>query len=244
MAARERAGRDRTAPTRARLITGDRPLRRLLRLIPEPERQRALTHASFASRPEESYERLEFLGDAVLDLAIASHLYREHPDASEGQLSKWKAQVVSRVTCAEVARAERLLDAMVEAAPSESARALARELERRDTVLGALTESVIGAAFLAVGYEDVAPAVVAAFADSIVRARHTLIDSKSQLQELAQKCGESVEYRLVTADGPDHDRTFTVCARLTASGLEATGDGRTKKAAEQQAAERLLGRLG
>jgi ribonuclease-3 len=218
-------------------------IRDLLDRLPDAERRRALTHASFAVSPEYSYERLEFLGDAVLDLAIAQYLYENHPEAAEGKLSQWRAQVVSRVSCAEVAREERLHEAMIENAPDDVARGLAHDMERRDTVLAALTESVIGAGFLALGYEEVAREILESFATSIGRARHNPVDSKSQLQEHAQRRGESVEYRLVSTDGPDHDRTFTVQARLAASGLETTGVGRTKKAAEQEAAERLLEEL-
>lgn len=215
-------------------------LRELLDEISAEERRRALTHPAWADVPAESFERLEFLGDAVLGLAVSAELYRRFPELPEGELSKIRAATVSRDACALVAAAAGLGDAMVDAAPPEADPSLVADLARHERVLAALAESVIGAAFVELGMERVAPAVVASFADRIGHAVDNRTDAKSELQELAQRRGETVGYEVVSAQGPDHDMTFTMLARLERRGLEATGEGRSKKAAEQVAARRLL----
>lgn len=215
-------------------------------LLPQlsPELHRvALTHPAFAATPEQSFERLEFLGDSVLGIAIAEALFRRFPDQPEGRLSQMRAAIVSRRPCAIVAAEQGLGDAMVALAPGDVDIAMVRDLAVHERVLAALCESVIGAAFLDLGYDIVAPVVVASFEDRIGHARDNRIDFKSDLQELAQSWGEDIEYRVVSIEGPDHDRQFTMQVRLGSAGLEAVGAGRTKKAAEQVAAGRLLDEL-
>ena len=215
-------------------------MRDLLKRLPEAARRRALTHPSWATGSDQSYERLEFLGDAVLGLAITEELYRRFPDLPEGDLTKLKAAVVSRRPCAIVAREQGLGELMVEYAPDDVRERDRAELAKKERVLAALCESVIGTAFVELGYEAVAPEIVASFADRIGHALDNATDSKSALQELAQRRGDAVEYRVVSVSGPDHDRRFTMRARLAVSGFEAEGDGRTKKEAGQLAARRLL----
>lgn len=217
-------------------------VRELLDRLSADGRRNALTHSSYADSPDSSYERLEFLGDAVLDLAIASELFAQHPELAEGDLSKLRSAVVSRRDCAVVARRAGLADAMVEVAAhyGDDAVALARELVTREKVLAALAEAVIGQAFLELGYDQVAPHVVEAFAERVAHAEEHRTDHKSELQERAQRVGETVVYALLETGGPDHDRRFVMQARVGEGGPTARGEGRTKKAAEQVAARRLL----
>jgi ribonuclease-3 len=219
------------------------PLRQLLDRLPPSLRLHALTHPAWAHTHNESFERLEFLGDSVLGCMVTVEIFTRYPDLSEGDMSKVRAATVSREACAEVGLAAGLGEALRVAAPQHADAALVASLGLQSRVVAALTESVIGAAFLEFGYDAVNEVVVASFADRIGHALDNRNDAKSQLQELAQGRGDSVEYRVVSVDGPDHDRRFTMVARLERSGLEATGSGRSKKAAAQVAAGSLLDTL-
>ncbi|MCW2974539.1 MAG: ribonuclease [Thermoleophilia bacterium] len=237
-------------------------MRQLLDQLPEPLRQQALTHPAFASARGESFERLEFLGDSVLDLVVTDAIFERHPDLDEGELSKVRAATVSREACAEVAREAGLGAAMVELAADFGAAhgATAERLAGQKNALAALTESVIGGGFLALGYSAVAPLVLAAFEDRITHALTHRVDSKSHLQELASRMGTAVSYDEVGEDGPPHDRRFTMAARFVGSDdaartdgssgtetdvgeLQAEGSGRSKQEAQQAAATALLAKL-
>ncbi len=224
--------------------TSAHPLRALLDDLELSLRQHALAHPVAVSDPVASYERLEFLGDAVLGAAVTAELYSRFPDLPEGELSRIKAGAVSRRPCAIVAREAGLGDAMAAAFADHPEQTLIHDLTHHERVLAALTESTIGAGFLQFGYEQTAAIVVASFADRIVHAADNRTDAKSDLQELAQRSGHTVSYELVSSSGPDHDREFTMQARIVGvdvdSGLVATGTGRSKKAAEQQAARNLI----
>ncbi|MBC7645325.1 MAG: ribonuclease III [Thermoleophilia bacterium] len=215
----------------------------LLVRLSDDARLHALTHPAWALSHNESFERLEFLGDSVLGVAISAELYRRFPAEEEGVLSKMKAAVVSGESCALVAREHNLGAAMIAAAPLDADVNLVATLATHERVLAALTESLIGASFLELGYEETATVIVATFADRIGHAVDNRGDAKSELQELAQRRATLVEYELVAADGPDHDRSFTMRARLSGTDIEATGTGRSKKAAGQDAAQQLLERL-
>ncbi len=231
----------------------------LLEDLPEDLRQRALTHPAFAPSRAESFERLEFLGDSVLGLAVTEGLFRRYPELPEGELTRLRAAVVSRESCAEVARANDLGAAMVEIATARGAAhgASAERLADQRNALAALTEGVIGASFLAHGYAAVAPRVLAVFEDRIAYALDNRIDARSQLQELASREGADVTWDELGEDGPPHDRTFTVSVRLAGAALEvgtdgttggdaaidelrASGSGRSKQEAQQAAAAALL----
>ena len=218
-------------------------LRSLLTRLPEAARLHSLTHPAWALSHNESFERLEFLGDSILGAAISVELYRRFPDEEEGDLSKMKATIVSGESCAIVARTNDLGEAMIAAAPLDADMNLVRLLSGHERVLAALTESLIGSSFLAFGYDETAAVIVASFADRIGHAVDNRGDTKSELQELAQRRATLVEYELVAEDGPDHDRSFTMRARLQGTDIEATGTGRSKKAAGQDAAGQLLARL-
>ncbi len=221
------------------------PLRELIELLPEAGRREAFTHPSVAGDGQSSYERLEFLGDSVLGLAITDHLFSTHPDLAEGRLSTIRASVVSRRTCAAVARAAGLGQDLVSCGVEQGAQDLAslRQYADHDRILAALVESAIGAGFRALGYSRVAPYVVAAFETHLEAAMSERGDSKSELQELLQRSGDSVTYQLVSTDGPDHDRTFTVSAGVAGSGDVVQATGRSRRAAERAAAALLLEQL-
>jgi ribonuclease-3 len=179
----------------------------------------------------------------VLELAIARELYERYPEASEGRLAKVRSHVVSRQSCAAVARELRLGERLSKAAASGMA---ADELERiveSRNVTAALLEAAIAALFLEHGYETIEPAIVAAFADRIEYARTTHVDHKTALQEALAKTGRQVSYSVLEVDGPPHDRQFLCAATIDGEEL-GRGTGRSKKDAEQAAAREALERLG
>ena len=189
------------------------------------------------TRRAESYERLEFLGDAVLGLAVAHHAYRRFPDAPEGELARLRAQAVSRRSCAVVA-AEIGLDAELRAR-AVALGAPAPDLSRSENVIGAVLEAAIGACHLRHGAAVTLPAVADAFAGRVTWALHEHVDHKTVLQEELARRDRSVTYALVDTSGPAHRRTFTSVA--TVGGREiGRGSGSSKKESEQLAARRAL----
>jgi ribonuclease-3 len=195
------------------------------------------------SRRADSYERLAFLGDSVLGLAVTTHLFprleAEHYGA--GRLTKIRAQAVSGRACRRVAERLGLPDALRAAAPEELRGAPTESLVATERVLASVVEAVIGACYLTFGYERVAAAVVEAFAPEIQRALERPADFKSALQERLARRGAVVAYRVVAEEGPPHDRWFEVAAVVAGEEL-ARGSGRSKKDAEQAAAEAALER--
>jgi ribonuclease III len=188
-----------------------------------------------------SYERLEFLGDSVLGLAIAQSLFERFPDRREGDLARVRAHVVSRPSCAAVARAIGLDELFLEEATA-AAGAAAQPLAESEAVLAEVTEACIGVCFLEHGFEAVAPAVVEAFAGRIEYALEGHVDHKTVLQEELARQGASVTYSLVETTGPDHDRRFTSVAIVEGDEL-GRGTGGSKKSSEQEAAREALERL-
>ena len=187
-----------------------------------------------------SYERLEFLGDSVLGLCIARHLFQRFPDRPEGDLARIRAHVVSRASCAAAGRELGLAELLV--AESGARHAGAAALAASDTVLAELVEAAIGACFLEYGLEPVAAAVVAAFTGRIAYALDEHVDHKTVLQEDLARRGGSVTYSLIETSGPDHDRRFTTAALVDGAEL-GRGSGVSKKASEQEAAREALRRL-
>ncbi len=204
--------------------------------------QQVFTHTSWAAARAESYERLEFLGDSVLSLCITTELYRRFPDLTEGQLARLRAYVVSRATCARVAVRLGLGKRLREHAGEGREGSEAGVLESNQNVLADLTEALIGATYLAFGFETVRPAVVEVFNEHIRYAVHSYIDYKTELQEHLARDGRSVRYDVVASTGPAHDREFDIQARI---GDEAVGRGvgSSKKRAEQLAAREALSEL-
>jgi ribonuclease-3 len=201
----------------------------------------AFTHASWAPERSVSYERLEFLGDSVLELAIAHELYARFPEFSEGRLAKVRSHVVSRASCAVVAR-ELGLGQRFAAQATELQDAEIVRLSDNRNVLAALLEAVLGALFLEHGFPAIERAVVDAFAARIDYALTTHVDHKTELQEALARTGRHVSYLVLSAEGPAHERHFT-CAAVVDGQQLGTGEGASKKAAEQEAAKEALTRL-
>jgi ribonuclease III len=197
-------------------------------------------HASWTERRSDSYTRLAFLGDSVLALAITAHLYPrlEAERFGAGRLTKIRAQTVSGASCRAVA--ERLgVPVLLVAAAPEGVGHSAETLVETERVLASVVEAVIGACFLNSGYQLTAPAVVEAFQPELEEALEHPLDFKSTLQERLAQRGELVDYGVVLEKGPAHDRTFTVDASIEGT-VVGRGSGRSKKAAEQQAARVVL----
>ena len=200
------------------------------------------THASWAAERAASYERLEFLGDSVLELAIARELYERYPDFSEGRLAKVRSHVVSRASCAVVARQLKLGDRLSERAADIPGDELHRLAHNRN-VLAALLEAALAALFLEHGFEPVEQPIVRAFAGRIEYALTSHVDYKTELQEALARRGQSVNYAVLDVEGPPHDRRFRCAAVIDGEQL-GVGSGESKKAAEQEAAKEALVKLG
>src|SRR5919108_3380326 len=155
----------------------------LLHELPEDLRRQAFTHSSWVDHRSESYERLAFLGDVVLSLAVSDHLFPRFERYGAGRLTKVRAQAVSGPSCARVARGIGVPDELRRAAPEEAAARSAAMLVESERVLASVCEAIIGAAYLAFGFDRTAPAVVASFAGEIEDALEHPVDYKSVLQE-------------------------------------------------------------
>jgi ribonuclease-3 len=200
-----------------------------------------LSHSSWHDVRSESYERLEFLGDAILGAIVADELCRRHPEVDEGVLARLKAHIVSRRSCTVVARrlgfGARMLALGVERGREDAAR-----LAATPTVLAALVEAAIGAIYLVHGWEVVRDGVVTSFDDRFAWAEESRLDPKTELQETLQRQGRSVQYVVVSDTGPAHAKHFESIAVV--GGVElGRGAGRSKKDSEQEAARVALQHL-
>jgi ribonuclease-3 len=195
-------------------------------------------HASWVERRADSYERLAFLGDVVLSLAISTHLFPLLEDVGAGRLTKVRAQAVSQQACAEVARELGVPERLLAAAPEGTGQS-AETLIASERVLASVCEAVIGAAYLTWGIERVAPAVVDAFGAQVEDAIDNPIDFKSHLQERLARRAQVVTYRIDTEEGPPHERSFVAVAEVEGAEV-GRGAGRSKKSAEQAAAARAI----
>lgn len=201
----------------------------------------ALTHRSLTSEePEvENYERLEFLGDAVLQLAVTERLYTGYPEMREGQMAKLRAAVVSEDVLATIGR--RLeLGRHVRLGRGEEA----TQGRDKPSILADVVEALLGALYLDAGYEVAARVTLEQLGDEIDRRAHApgVGDFKTRLQELLAKRGLRPEYE-VDDEGPDHDKVFHAVVRVDGK-VGGAGSGGSKKAAEQAAAEQALGHYG
>lgn len=204
--------------------------------------ERALTHASapgVSDVARDSYQRLEFLGDRVLGLAVATMLLEAYPEADEGELARRLNHLVRRETCAEVA-AELGLDAAVRMGSGE-AQAGGR---RKTAILGDVCESVLAAVYLDGGFAAATALVERYWRPRMLGFAAARRDAKTTLQEWAQGQALSTPiYEAVARTGPDHEPRFTVLVRV--EGLDpAEGAGRSKREAEQGAASAMLVREG
>ena len=204
--------------------------------------ERALTHISAASPKQGrggSYQRLEFLGDHVLGLAVSDMLYRAFPKADEGELSRRLADLVRRDTCADVARAIDL-GAALKLGNSES-NAGGR---KRTATLADVCEALIGAVFIDGGYAAAAGLIERLWQERMLKPPAQLRDAKTMLQEWAQGRGlPAPVYREVERTGPHHSPKFRVAVDISDK-PPAEGLGTSKRAAEQAAAAAMLTREG
>ena len=178
----------------------------------------------------------------MLELAIARALFDRYPEFTEGRLAKVRSHVVSRQSCAVVARhldlGKRLLERGAEIPPDELER-----LSRNRNVLAALLEAALAALFLQHGFERIEQPIVDAFEDRIEYTLTSHVDFKTELQEALARRGQAVSYSVLEVEGPPHDRRFTCAATIDGEQL-GTGSGASKKAAEQEAAKQALAALG
>lgn len=202
--------------------------------------RQALIHSSYAFENPgagENNERLEFLGDAVLNLVVSDFLLTAYPEAQEGQLTRWRAGLVNSRSLAAVAQKLRLGNFLCLGRGEEQ-----QGGRQKPSVLADALEAVIGAVFLDGGLQAVQQVVAALLGDKIRQLPREAAeaDYKSRLQELLQKqTRQTPTYEIVQTQGPPHDRQFTVAVRL---GLEtlALGSGKSKKEAAQKAAQAAL----
>lgn len=200
--------------------------------------KRALTHSSYMNEQKINrtgdYERLEFLGDAVLELVSSEFLYKEHKEVPEGELTKMRASMVCEPSLAFCARDIELGQFILLGKGEENTGG-----RKRDSITSDVMEAVTGAIYLDGGFEP-AKAFIYRFILSDLEDKQLFYDSKSNLQELIQgKLKKDFHYELLEESGPEHDKTFVVEVFMENTSL-GKGAGRTKKAAEQQAAYQAL----
>lgn len=203
--------------------------------------ERALTHKSFSHELRERCdhnEKLEFLGDAVLDLILGEYLMERFPSDGEGGLSKKRASLVNEDVLASLS-ANLELPKYLHLGKGETMTGGAQ----KPRLLASAYEALLGALFLDGGFEQAREFTRRDFAtlvEGIDPTQDFEKDYKTRLQEVMQKeTKEAPIYELIGEDGPPHDRTFTVCVRVKEINL-ATGTGRSKKTAEQEAAKKAL----
>ncbi|MEG2420491.1 MAG: ribonuclease III [Oscillospiraceae bacterium] len=199
--------------------------------------ENALTHSSFANEHKGGYssnERLEFLGDAVLGMVVADHLYRTHPDQPEGELTRIRAALVCEESLYEIAGRLDLGRCLKLGKGEESTGG-----RKRPSILADATEAVLAAVYLDGGIAE-ARRMVRRFILEREDEKNIDRDHKTALQELVQReSGQVLDYRLVSESGPDHDKHFVVEVARNGAVI-GSGEGRTKKDAEQQSAKAAL----
>ena len=203
--------------------------------------QTAFTHRSFINENRknglEHNERLEFLGDAVLELISTHFLYNKYPDKTEGDLTSYRSALVNAVTLSEVAQKLGMNEFLL------LSRGEAKDMGRaRQYILANTMEAFIGALFLDQGYEVTDTFIrkyILSLIDDIV-AKKSWLDAKSFFQEKAQEIdGITPSYTVLKETGPDHDKHFTVAVEIGREKI-ATGEGKSKQEAEQDAARKGL----
>ena len=192
---------------------------------------KALTHTSYSNENEgtESYERLEFLGDAVLELIISDYLYNEK-ELKEGTMTKFRASYVCEAACSTYAK---------ELGLDEYIRLGSGELEANTTIIADVFEAFIAAMYLDKGFEFTSSFVMNIISRYINKNVDFLHDYKSELQEMVQTVRKSVVYEVINEEGPAHNKRFT-CQVLVDGIVMGVGKGGSKKNAEQEAAKMAL----
>ena len=198
----------------------------------------AFTHRSFAyeSASKETNERLEFLGDSVLGLIVTEELYKRYPDFDESRLSPLRSGVVNMRALADIARTLDL-GSHIRLGKGEEV----TNGRDKNSLLADALEALIGAIYLQCGFEkctEIVRRLIASTMDSAV-ARGAGLDGKTALQELAASLGKGAPEYVVTEEGPDHDKRFTIGVYL-GDQLVAEGEGMSKQEAEQAAARKAL----
>lgn len=204
--------------------------------------QNALTHSSYANERWHnsllSNERLEFLGDSILGMLVAEYLYRNFPDRPEGELTRMRADMVCEKTLAAVANSIHLGDHLLLGHGEEQGSG-----RTRDSILADAVESVIAASFLDGGMEAALQFIRRFILVQVPVTKLHNADYKTQLQELVQqKRNQVLSYRLVGESGPDHDKHFDVEVTLNGA-VVGSGQGSSKKRAEQDAAHNAIAAL-
>lgn len=199
--------------------------------------RQALTHSSFSNEQKinkyPNYERLEFLGDAVLELISSKFFFMNHPDMSEGQMTKLRSSMVCELALAFCAK-DLLLGNYLFLGKGEEASGG----RCRDSIISDVMEALIGALYLDGGY-DAAEKFVLTFILSDLESKQLFYDSKTILQEKVQQAGKTIQYQIVGETGPDHDKEFSIEVVIDGKAC-GKGIGRNKKSAEQKAAYEAL----
>ena len=202
---------------------------------------RALSHSSYANEikqnKHEDYERLEFLGDAVLELSVSEFLYNSHPEMKEGDMTKLRASLVCEPTLAYCAKQGFDLGSFILLGKGEDTSGG----RNRDSIISDVFEAIIGAIYLDGGIEP-AKELIKRFVLTDYEKKIEFIDSKTLLQEIAQDQGVSLEYELVEERGPAHDRDYVMRAVFGGT-VFGNGIAKSKKAAQQLAAYEVLKQL-
>lgn len=200
----------------------------------------AFTHKSYSNeimiKGHESYERYEFLGDAILEYLVSRFLFDNYADMSEGSLTKLRASLVCEFTLSKISRSLNL-GKLVYLSKGEKLSGG----YNRDSILCDLFESLLGAIYLDSGIEE-ADRFVRTFLLTDIEHKQLFYDSKTRLQEYAQKNSLSISYNLLDEKGPEHDKTFFVNVCLDDS-VMAEGVGHSRKTAEQTAAYNALKKI-
>lgn len=204
----------------------------------------ALTHPSFILEKEDSElinnQRLEFLGDAVVDLVVGHYLYEEFPHKPEGELTKMRAALVCESSLANAARRVSLGEYLLIGKGERGCGGANRSSNLADA-----WEAMVGAIYLELGIDAVRALILNNIQPELEQVRKGHYgDYKTQLQELVQRHKDgTVSYEIIREEGPDHAKSFTACVRIN-DVVQAEGTGKTKKEAEQNAACRTLIQLG
>ncbi|MCQ2080033.1 MAG: ribonuclease III [Lachnospiraceae bacterium] len=197
----------------------------------------ALTHSSYANEMKinkyGNYERLEFLGDAVLELMSSLFFYNAYPDKNEGELTRLRSSMVCEPALAYCAREFDLQKFILLGKGEESTKG-----RERDSIISDVFEALLGAMYLDGGF-SVAQEFVLSHVMKDLENKQLFYDAKTILQERVQQDGKTLSYELVKEEGPDHDKLFTINA-LIDNTVMGTGVGKSKKSAEQQAAYQIL----
>ncbi len=202
----------------------------------------ALSHSSYANEmrmsKEKSNERLEFLGDAVLELVTSEHVYKEYAHLSEGDLTKLRASIVCEQTLSACARDLQLGQYLFLGKGEDISGG-----RERDSILSDAMEAVIGAIYLDGGFTN-AKEFIQNFILADIKNKDLFFDSKTILQEIIQNEDnkQKLRYKLISEEGPDHNKTFTIAVCIGNDEI-GKGTGRTKKAAEQEAAYQAIQKL-